>query len=880
MRLQRLLCFVLSLNCGLLAASDSPDEVISVMRKVADWQIQHFPEVLHKPLSWTNGPFYLGLVKLSQTDYGKKYYDFLIDIGNSNDWLLNYRENKYHADDLCVAQMYLEMYKRYGTRNIISPLLSKVNYIINNPSEKALWLGAPGGQERWSWCDALFMAPPVYAGLYYVTGNRKYLEFLDREFKVCVDSLYDQSAHLFYRDGNYKGMKERNGEKVFWGRGNGWAFGGLASVLQYLPKTHRAYWYYADIFREMAASIIKCQDKTGYWHPSLLDPVSFPDQENSATGLLTYGLAWGINNGLLDDSIYQVTALKAWNSMVSCVSPEGKLGYVQKVGQKPEVIFKDTTEIYGAGAFLLAGAEVYRLLMKDESGEEEVIKQARKNSRLANEAFSRSHNYLNAWLENADSATGLIPRYVDNTNYLFWNAQDCAADNYVFMVLTSIMTDEVLFKGKMRDMLETEKQLTSRLGACPATYSFIRQDFLDDPVDTSNVIFGSAEYMKDGLLPLTEWLGQSPWSDRMLSILDDLHKLTSVTTRINGQYGGGVPEIEVNGDMLQILSRLFWMTGRKEYLDWATEIADYYLLTDEHPNRSIKFRLRDHGCEILQGLCELYITLHYTDPPKKEQYKKPLYSFMDRILKIGRNDDGFFYNEVNPLKGTVIDKNLADTWGYDMNGYYIVYILDNKTEYREAVIKLLDNLHKYRNYRWEGDNADGYADAIESALNLNNRMNRPDVDDWIDSEIKLMWRMQRMNGIIQGNNADGNFARTSIMYALWKTQGITIRPWNPEVYFGALKSGNDIIVNIKAEKDWDGLLIFDGKRHQENLKLPVDWPRINQFPEWFTAEKGKSYLLRINGTNRVCKGEDMLDGIYLRMQKGDCIWIAVNELKN
>ena len=878
MRYLKSLFVLFFLNILWLKASDNPEDVIAITKKVADWQIQHFQEVKHKPLTWTNGPFYLGLVRLNEISHDEDHIKFIIDVGNSNHWQLNERENKYHADDFCVAQMYLEMYKRYGTKEIISPTLSKADFTITNPSTAPLWLGVEKGQERWSWCDALFMAPPVYAGLYDITGKEQYLEFLDREFKVCVDSLYDHSAHLFYRDRNYKSRKEQNSEKVFWGRGNGWAFGGIASVMRYLPKNHRAYWYFADIFREMASGIIKCQDKNGYWHPSMLDPESFPDQENSATGLLTYGLAWGLNNGLLDESVYKDPVMKAWGSMVKSVSLEGKLGYVQKVGQRPEKIYKDSTEIYGAGAFLLAGTEIFKLLVNEKSRGEALIMQAKKNGLMANEALSRSRNYLSAWLEHTDPVTGLIPRYVNDKNYLFWNAQDCAADNYVFMVLTSFMTDRVLFNGKMKDMLETEKRLTSRLGACPATYSFIKQDFLEDQIDTSNVIFGSAEYMKDGLVPLTEWLGQSPWSFRMIEILNDFHKLTTVTTKITGQYGGGVPEIEVNGDMLQTLSRVYWMTGNKEYLDWAIEIADYYLLTNKHPNRSNKFRLRDHGCEILQGLCELYATLHYVDPGKKEQYKKPLYAFLDRILKIGRNNDGFFYNEVNPRKGSVIDEHLADTWGYSMNGYYIVYLLDNKTEYLDAVMKLLDNLDKYKSYKWEGENADGYADAIESALNLNNRLNRSDVSDWIDSEISVMWSMQHIDGIIQGNNADGNFARTSIMHALWKTQGTTVSPWNANLFYGAVKNGNGITLNIETGIDWDGLLIFDKKRHRKNLNLPFDWPRINQFPEWFTTETGLNYSLKINGNTRLYKGEELQNGIYLRLKKGDCLRIDVVEL--
>jgi hypothetical protein len=170
--------------------------------------------------------------------------------------------------------------------------------------------------------------------------------------------------------------------------------------------------------------------------------------------------------------------------------------------------------------------------------------------------------------------------------------------------------------------------------------------------------------------------------------------------------------------------------------------------------------------------------------------------------------------------------------------------------------------------------------AIEIALNLNNRLNRTDVAAWIDSEIKVMWSMQHMDGIIQGNNADGNFARTSIMFALWKTQGTTVRPWNADLYYGAVNNGDGITLNIEAERDWDGLLIFDRKRHRENLNLPIDWPRINQFQEWFTAETGKNYSVKINGVANAYKGEELQNGLYLNIKKGDSIQIDVTELKS
>ena len=184
------------------------------------------------------------------------------------------------------------------------------------------------------------------------------------------------------------------------------------------------------------------------------------------------------------------------------------------------------------------------------------------NGRLANEGFNRCMNYLHAWLGLADPSTGLIPRNIkDRQSRDIWNAQDCGADNYPFMVLTSALLDSQLLNGKMVEMLKTETRLTSRVGSLPDTYSFSKKDFSSKSIILSSIIFGSAEYVKDGLIPLTEWLGPSLWSERMISIVDDLWKYAPFKT----QYGNIISDDpEVNGDMLQSLSRIYWLTGDKK----------------------------------------------------------------------------------------------------------------------------------------------------------------------------------------------------------------------------------------------------------------------------------------------------------------------------
>ena len=490
------------------------------------------------------------------------------------------------------------------------------------------------------------------------------------------------------------------------------------------------------------------------------------------------------------------------------------------------------------------------------------FKQAIENGRLANEGFGRCQKFVRGWLKYADPKTGLIPRNL-NQDKDIWNAQDAAADNYPFMVLTAALTDRQLFQGRMLDMLRTETKLTSRIGNLPDTYSFSKQGFAQAEPDLARIIFGSSEYVKDGLLPLTEWLGKSPWCDRMLAILDDIWKYAPV----DSPYGK-IPSTsqEVNGEMLQTLSRIYWMTGEKKYLDWAIRLGDYYLLDGHHPTRDEKMlRLRDHGCEIISGLCELYATVSFALPEKKQAYEKPIHQMLDRILEVARNEHGFFYNWVDPQTGQH-DKNLADTWGYDFNGYYTVYLIDKTPAYRDAAIKALSNLNEhYRNYPWEGTSADGYADSIESALNLYNREPVPSVADWLDSEIKRMWNIQKEDGVIEGWHGDGNFARTTIMYCLWKTAGLTIVPWRGDVIFGAVQDGDSLKIALCAENAWQGKLIFDVPRHKVNMNLPLDWPRINQFPQWFMVEAEKSYSVYdlTTGSKTTYAGQQLEQGIVI-----------------
>lgn len=138
--------------------------------------------------------------------------------------------------------------------------------------------------------------------------------------------------------------------------------GGLVRILQELPKDYKNRPFYENLFKEMAERIVSLQQEDGLWRASLLDPASYPGGEVSGSGFFCYALAWGINNKLLDRNTYLPAVKKTWVALNKCVNEEGRVGWVQPIGADPRKNFtEESWEVYGTGAFLLAGSEVIKL---------------------------------------------------------------------------------------------------------------------------------------------------------------------------------------------------------------------------------------------------------------------------------------------------------------------------------------------------------------------------------------------------------------------------------------------------------------------------------------------------------------------------------------
>ena len=357
----------------------SRQSIIAVSDGVADWQLAHMEREQYAPFvpsfqdrseekrGWIQGAFFKGLADYAIRTDNKTYLEFLKNFAAEQGYKLE--DRLYHADDHVVGQYYMALYDRYKDPIMIKHVQDTFDEIIANPSNVSLDFGPKGTEpgysheclKRWCWADALFMAPPVLTKLSKITGDDKYLEFSDSEFWITTDYLFDDEKGLFLRDSRFFERREENGKKIYWSRGNGWVFTGIADVIDDLPADYKSRERYVELYKEMAAALIKLQLEDGLWAVSLDAPELYPVKESSGSAFFVAGLAWGVANGTLDAQTYLPHIKKGWAALNEAVTDDGMIGWVQQVGYAPDKVAANETQFYGAGAFLLAGEGMLRL---------------------------------------------------------------------------------------------------------------------------------------------------------------------------------------------------------------------------------------------------------------------------------------------------------------------------------------------------------------------------------------------------------------------------------------------------------------------------------------------------------------------------------------
>jgi unsaturated rhamnogalacturonyl hydrolase len=340
-------------------------QIADTIKRVGDWQLAN--SIPRDPRHWSMAPLYAGLIDASVTTGEPQYLAAVLRTGMRIDFELGSRT--YHADGHAPGHSWLRIYLMNPNRDpgMLDPFIEQFDEIVENPILEEISFAGPLPEgirrtDRWTWCDALYMSPPTIAALALATGDERYLQFMDSEYRFAYDALFDPAEGFFYRDATYIDQRTPSGEKMFWSRGNAWVFSGLALMLELLPADHPTRPFYVGLFRQMADAVLAAQQTDGFWYTSLKDAGHVPIGESSGTGLFVFGMAWGVRQGLLDPAGYWPAIEGGWKALLTAIDADGAVGHVQPFGERPKVFDPTSRVSFGTGAVLMAGAEMLRAL--------------------------------------------------------------------------------------------------------------------------------------------------------------------------------------------------------------------------------------------------------------------------------------------------------------------------------------------------------------------------------------------------------------------------------------------------------------------------------------------------------------------------------------
>jgi len=373
-----LFCLAFVQACTTSSPKVSHETAERSMRAAADYQIAAIipeEELRRNPRprrswlgdnigGWRSATFHLGLFKLWEMTKDPKYMDQMMSVGNLRKFKPTPRMTA--ADDLCIGQMYLRLYEVHQEPRMLEQMKEAARLTAERTAENEktrdpskLKHGGKGGGDRWSFADALFMAPPNWALLIKITGDPdgKYADYLERIYKRNWDFLFDTTYQLYYRDVHRVGKTPPE----FWGRGNGWVMGSLALVLEKLPRDHALWPVFAERLKLLSEGIAKCELPEGGFGISLMDNKTFPEVELSATALISFGMTFGINNGILPEKKYTSIVDRAWKKVAAMQTADGAMRECQQGGTYPKRFDQKNNEDYGTGAYLLFASEYLKM---------------------------------------------------------------------------------------------------------------------------------------------------------------------------------------------------------------------------------------------------------------------------------------------------------------------------------------------------------------------------------------------------------------------------------------------------------------------------------------------------------------------------------------
>ena len=486
---------------------------------------------------------------------------------------------------------------------------------------------------------------------------------------------------------------------------------------------------------------------------------------------------------------------------------------------------------------------------------------------LAREAYARARAVHRAWMRHRNETTGLISRGAAGHS---WTYRDVGADLFGHKLNAALLLGTE-HADALLGTLEAERAISGPDGLCRNADARTGRPLAWQ--GRRSRMFGSAEYAKDGLLPVVEMHGHPAVLARLLEVVGAITEHSDHQSRY-----GTIPDSrsEVNGEMLQVLCRLYFATGDERHARAASAIAEAAIGQMLPSNNGLPAKeydyeadraerafvqIRDHGNELMVGLSEAYaMAVALAELGESEwaaradRWAEPLMLMYETLFEHGRNSEGLIVNQMDPFTLDALDARASDNWGYVLCGAELFVQASERhgaigeerlRAIREQIVSTVDAVLRTDGLAWEGAHQDGYADSIESALYAAayiRGVDRRSINRWVDRQIAALFHKQRSDGFVDEQYLDGNFIRTSLLYGMMRSGGWMPEPWAPNVGIGyeRIDDTRAILVVQAGSDGWTGTIVPDRERHRHILRLPWDWPRINSWPEWCPGDRVES----------------------------------------
>lgn len=514
--------------------------------------------------------------------------------------------------------------------------------------------------------------------------------------------------------------------------------------------------------------------------------------------------------------------------------------------------------------WMILSFQVSNILASTPESEKPLWEIARRRSVVYEDCGRNAQRLLMGWIENKqDPQTHLFSKRK------VWNYHNEAADHYASMVMIAHYVKPELNEsgGRLHQTMVSCHNLCMTENGLLTLYDLGTMS--RGPEASLDRL---SEWLRDGLMRVAENMGtDNIWYEEFERLTDAM--LAEADRR--GGIAKTFTKPEFIGHMLQSLSRLYVMSGKKEYLLAAEELAEAQLAD---PDTVVGMAtLWDHSCEMTPGLGEFLALEGQLNRPKVKEYAAAMRKVLDRLLEEHAHPQtGLLCNKTVDKNGNVTWTRPPNAWGYVLFTYQNYDQATGEGRYKDAVEKSLTWLVQNYSRRDEvislwpyNKSSDAHSDSYESILSLLRRY--PHLEgtypllDWMTLQHIHRRQPEKKYGPYTGGHFDGSTGRTLCIHMMLHSQGVRTIPFQEGLRLGGVQKDDVLYLYLdnSRRQPWTGRLRFDWPRNEYEAGR-INWARINETPQWYAVRPGQTYSVTIDDQRpRILLGRQLIDGLRL-----------------